>query len=74
MDATTEQGMDPNVVAVHILNAVAQNQLDITVATGLTTYIAMFLKLFFPQLLQSIMRRRYQKSILVATNDKKKTE
>ena len=73
MDATTEQGMDPNRVAVQIMNAVAKNQLDITVAAGTTTYIAIYLKLSWPQLLQSIMVRRYQKSI-TATNDKDKAE
>ena len=77
MDPTTEQGMDPNTVAIQIMNAVAQNQLDIIVAAGLTTYLAIYMKLLVPQFLQSIMVRRYQKSIAsrsIMTNDKDKNE
>ena len=70
MDATTEQGMDPDMAAVRIINAVAQNQLDITVAAGITTVLAIYLKLLLPSLLQYIMVRRYQKSVAI----KDKTE
>lgn len=62
MDATTAKGSDPKEVAVTVLDSVVQGQADFVVAATLSAKVAIWLRLLFPSLLQSMLVKRFEKS------------
>ena len=61
MDETTLKGRPPKEVAVTLLNAVAKGKGDIVVAATVSAKIAIWLRFFFPTLLQRILVKRFDK-------------
>jgi short-subunit dehydrogenase len=68
MDETTENGADPNEVAVAVLDGVAKRRSgkvggsDFVVAAGLSAKIAIWLRLIAPGFLEKKLQKRYSKS------------
>jgi dehydrogenase/reductase SDR family member 7B len=71
LDTTTANGVDPMIVATKICNQIAAGYMDFMVAAGITTYIAIYLKLLFPSILHKMLIKRYEKSLIVGLKDKK---
>ena len=65
LDATTEQGADPDVLAAAILDrVVSRGETDFTIAAGLSATIGRWIRFLFPSLWQYLMVKRYEKSLL----------
>jgi dehydrogenase/reductase SDR family protein 7B len=64
MDATTAAGADPQMVAEEILDKVAAGQQDFTVAATLSAKAAIWMRFLCPWLLQQILVKRYEKSLV----------
>ena len=65
LDATTEQGADPDVLAASILDrVVSRGETDFTIAAGLSATIGRWIRFLFPSLWQYLMVQRYEKSLL----------
>jgi dehydrogenase/reductase SDR family member 7B len=62
MDATTENGADPQDVAVEILDKVANGRNDFIVAATPSAKAAIWLRLLCPGLLQNLLVKRFVKS------------
>jgi dehydrogenase/reductase SDR family protein 7B len=64
MDAATAQGADPDQVAATLLNKVVGGQTDFTIAAGVSAVAAIWMRLLCPGILQNLLVRRYEKSLL----------
>ena len=63
MDETTANGADPRDVAVEILDtAVAKGKADFVVAATPSAKVAIWLRLLFPQVLQNLLVKRFEKA------------
>lgn len=63
MDETTANGADPSDVAVEILDsAVAKGKADFVVAATASAKVAIWLRLLFPQVLQNLLVKRFEKA------------
>ncbi len=63
MDETTANGADPRDVAVEILDtAVAKGIADFVVAATPSAKVAIWLRLLFPQVLQNLLVKRFEKA------------
>ncbi len=62
MDETTAQGADPLKVSSTILLSVAQGRTDVIVAATLTARVAIWLRFFFPSILERMLVKRFLKS------------
>ncbi|KAG7358314.1 2-deoxy-D-gluconate 3-dehydrogenase [Nitzschia inconspicua] len=62
MDVTTENGADPQDVAVEILDKVAKGRNDFIVAATPSAKAAIWLRLLCPGLLQTLLVKRFEKS------------
>jgi dehydrogenase/reductase SDR family member 7B len=62
MDATTENGADPQDVAIEILELVARGRTDFVVAATTSAKAAIWLRLLCPVFLQSMLVKRFVKS------------
>ena len=62
MDVTTENGADPQDVAIEILDKVANGRNDFVVAATTSAKAAIWLRLICPGLLQSLLVKRFVKS------------
>ena len=70
MDPTTEQGADPDELAAAILDRVViKGENDFTIAAGLSTTIAVWMRFLFPSLLQYLLVKRYEKSVAKEKDD-----
>jgi dehydrogenase/reductase SDR family member 7B len=69
LDATTAQGADPNDVAATILDRVVAGSTDFTIAASLSAVAAIWMRLLCPGILQKIMLKRYEKSLLKEKED-----
>lgn len=77
VDNTTSQGADPNDVAMHILNSVACNQAESIIAAGWSAKVAIWIRFFFPGILQKILVKRYRMSLIPGSswkNNKRKNK
>lgn len=61
MDDTTENGADPDEVAINILNSVAAGKSDFVVAATPSATAALWLKFLAPWFLDSILVKRFEK-------------
>lgn len=64
MDETTAKGADPDQVAATLLNNIVKGQTDFTVAAGFSAVAAIWMRLLCPGVLQNLLVKRYEKSIL----------
>jgi dehydrogenase/reductase SDR family protein 7B len=63
MDETTANGADPTDVAIEILDsAVAWGKADFVVAATVSAKVAIWLRLLFPQVLQNLLVKRFEKA------------
>jgi len=70
MDATTEQGAEPNELAASILDrVVVKGENDFIIAAGFSATVALWMRMLCPGILQKILVKRYEKSL-----DKEKEE
>lgn len=63
MDATTEAGADPQDVAASVLDRVVKGENDFTIAAGFSAVAAIWMRLLCPRILQSLLVKRYEKSV-----------
>ena len=61
-DDTTANGSDPDLVAVEILDGVAEGKADMIVAASVSARLAIWLRFLAPSLLQSLLVKRFDKS------------
>ena len=62
-DPTTAAGADPADVARQVLARIARGEMDFTIASTLSSVVAMVLRFFFPGLLRWLLVKRYEKSV-----------
>ena len=62
-DPTTAAGADPADVARQVLARIARGEMDFTIASTLSSMVAMVLRFFFPGLLRWLLVKRYEKSV-----------
>jgi hypothetical protein len=61
MDTTTDNGADPQDVAATILEQVSKGKTDLVVAATFSSKVALWLKFFFPSVLQKLLASRFEK-------------
>ena len=62
-DANTQNGADPDDVAVEIIMGANAGKSDMIIDAGLSATIGMWIRFLFPSFFQKLMERRYEKSI-----------
>ena len=62
LDATTAAGADPDDVAVIVLDSVAKDKMDFTVASTFSATLAIYIRLLCPPLLRYSLVKRFEKS------------
>lgn len=63
MDPSTASGADPMDVAIEILDRVAKEEVDFTIAASFTALVAIYLRLLLPGVLRAMLVKRYEKSL-----------
>lgn len=69
-DIATANGKDPDDVALEIMNSVANEQMDFTVAATFSAKVALWLKVLAPSVLDKMLVKRFEKQKLDLRKEK----